>query len=60
MCQYLNKIYRKKEGKCNTIQTSPFLNHEKNYLDMIAFFCPPLMRQKRTVQKVVAKYPFTG
>lgn len=40
MCQYLDKIYRKEEGKCN-IQTSPFLNHEKNYLDMIVFFCPP-------------------
>lgn len=59
MCQYLDKIYRKEEGKCN-IQTSPFLNHEKNYLDMIVFFCPPPMRHKRTVQKMVAKYPFTG
>lgn len=42
------------------MQTSPFLNHEKNYLDMIVFFCPPPMRHKRTVQKMVAKYPFTG
>ena len=46
--KYLRKIYRKEEGKYN-IQTSPFLNHEKNYLDMNAFFCSSPMRQKRTV-----------
>lgn len=41
------------------MQTSPFLNHEKNYLDMIAFFCPPPMRQKRTVQKVWRSIPLS-